>query len=126
MSPKCNQLEVTTNRTSFWCGNNITWRFLVSEQLPLIWCWFSFCLCWCYITRFETRVTQRVLHVEQELLTLPEHLSSPEALFVFVLLDLLAIVLFVNYPFRRSSSFSYLTFSFILMLNLTQNSFPAV
>ena len=37
--------------------------------------------------RFVTRVTQRVPLVEQELPTLPEHLSSPWVLVGFVLLD---------------------------------------
>jgi hypothetical protein len=41
------------------------------------------------ITGFVTRVTRRVPLVEQELLTLPEHLSSPPHLVRFVLLDLL-------------------------------------
>ena len=41
------------------------------------------------ITGFVTRVTRRVPLVEQELLTLPEHLSSPLFLVGFVLLDLL-------------------------------------
>ena len=36
-----------------------------------------------------TRLTRRVINVEQELLTLPEHLSPPPVLVVFVLLDLL-------------------------------------
>jgi hypothetical protein len=38
--------------------------------------------------RFVTRLTRRVRLVEQELLTLPEHLSSPRFLVGFVLLDL--------------------------------------
>ena len=40
------------------------------------------------ITGFVTRLTRRVSLVEQELLTLPEHLSSPPVLVGFVLLDL--------------------------------------
>ena len=36
-----------------------------------------------------TRLTRRAIHAEQELLTLPEHLSPPPVLVVFVLLDLL-------------------------------------
>ena len=36
-----------------------------------------------------TRLTRRVINVEQELLTLPEHLSPPPVLVVFVFLDLL-------------------------------------
>ena len=39
------------------------------------------------ITGIVTRVTQRVPHVEQELLTLPEHMSSPPVWVGFVLLD---------------------------------------
>jgi hypothetical protein len=35
-----------------------------------------------------TKLTRRVIHAEQELLTLPEHLSPPPVLVVFVLLDL--------------------------------------
>ena len=42
----------------------------------------------CLITRFVTRLTQLVPLVEQELLILPEHLSSPSVLVGFVLLDL--------------------------------------
>jgi hypothetical protein len=41
------------------------------------------------ITGFVTRLTRWVPLVEQELLTLPEHLSSPPVLVGFVLLDLL-------------------------------------
>jgi len=41
-----------------------------------------------YITGFVTRVTRRVPIVQQELLTLPEYLSSSPALVGFVLLDL--------------------------------------
>jgi len=37
------------------------------------------------ITGFVTRVTRRVPHVEQEVLTLPEHLSSSQVLVGFVL-----------------------------------------
>jgi hypothetical protein len=37
---------------------------------------------------FVTRLTRRVSLVEQELLTLPEHMSSPPVLGEFVLLDL--------------------------------------
>jgi len=37
---------------------------------------------------FVTRVTGPVPHVEQEQLTLPEHVSLPPVLMVFVLLDL--------------------------------------
>jgi hypothetical protein len=40
------------------------------------------------ITGFVTRLTQQVPLVEQELLTLPEHLSSPPVFSGFVLLDL--------------------------------------
>ena len=40
------------------------------------------------ITKFVTRLTQRVPLVEQELVSLPEHLSSPPILVGFVLLDL--------------------------------------
>jgi hypothetical protein len=40
------------------------------------------------ITGFATRLTRRVPLVEQELPTLPEHLSSPRFLVGFVLLDL--------------------------------------
>jgi hypothetical protein len=40
------------------------------------------------ITGVITRLTRRVSLVEQELLTLPEHLSSPRFLMGFVLLDL--------------------------------------
>jgi hypothetical protein len=40
------------------------------------------------ITGFVTRLTRRVPLVEQELLTLPEHLSSPPVLVGFVLLGL--------------------------------------
>ena len=40
------------------------------------------------ITGFVTRLTWRVSLVEQELLTLPKHLSSPSFLVGFVLLDL--------------------------------------
>ena len=39
-------------------------------------------------TWLVTRVTQQVIHVEQELPTLPEHLSSPMVLVRFALLDL--------------------------------------
>ena len=39
-------------------------------------------------TGFVTRLTRRVPLVEQELLTFPEHLSSPRILVGFVLLDL--------------------------------------
>ena len=41
------------------------------------------------ITGFVTRLTRRVPLVEQELLTLPEHLSSPPFLVGFLLLNLL-------------------------------------
>jgi hypothetical protein len=37
---------------------------------------------------FVTRLTRRVSLVEQELLTLPEHLSSPPVVVVFVIFDL--------------------------------------
>ena len=40
------------------------------------------------ITRFVTRVTQRVPPVKQELPILPEHISSPPVFSGFVLLDL--------------------------------------
>jgi cell shape-determining protein MreC len=40
------------------------------------------------ITGFVTRLTRRVSLVEQDLLTLPEHLSSPPFLVGFVLLDI--------------------------------------
>ena len=40
------------------------------------------------ITWFVTRVTRRVPHVEQELLTFPVHMSSPPVLVSFVLLNL--------------------------------------
>jgi hypothetical protein len=40
------------------------------------------------ITWFVTRLTRRVSLVQQELLTLPEHMSSPRFLVEFVLLDL--------------------------------------
>jgi hypothetical protein len=43
---------------------------------------------------FVTRLTRRVPLVEQKLLTLPEHLSSPRFLVGFVLLDLLFICMF--------------------------------
>jgi len=39
-------------------------------------------------TGFVTRLTRRVPLVEQELPTIQEHLSSPQFLVVFVLLDL--------------------------------------
>ena len=38
--------------------------------------------------RCHLAVTQHVPHVEQELLTLPEHMRSPRFLMGFVLLDL--------------------------------------
>ena len=41
-----------------------------------------------HFTGFITRVTRRVSLVEQELLTLPEHLSSPPVFLGLVLLDL--------------------------------------
>jgi hypothetical protein len=41
-----------------------------------------------FITGFVTRLTRRVPLVEQELHTLPEHMSSPLVLVGFVLLDL--------------------------------------
>jgi hypothetical protein len=45
-------------------------------------------------TGFVTRLTRRVPLVEQELLTLPEHLSSPLFLVGFVLLDLSFMCMF--------------------------------
>jgi hypothetical protein len=41
-----------------------------------------------FITGFVTRITRLVPLVEQELLTLPEHLISPPVFSGFVLLDL--------------------------------------
>ena len=49
-----------------------------SRSFPHLW----------FITGFITRLTRRVPLVEQELLTLPEHLRSPQFLVGFVLLDL--------------------------------------
>jgi len=46
------------------------------------------------ITGFVTRLTRRVSLVEQELPTLPEHLSSPRLLVGFVLLDLSFMCMF--------------------------------
>jgi hypothetical protein len=40
------------------------------------------------ITGFVTRVTRGLLHVERVVSTLPEHLSSPPVLVMFMLLDL--------------------------------------
>jgi hypothetical protein len=54
----------------------------------------SFITTFVLITEFVTRLTRRVPLVEQKLLTLPEHLSSPRFLVGFVLLDLLFICMF--------------------------------
>jgi hypothetical protein len=54
------------------------WPRICSRSFPRSW----------LITGFATRLTRRVSLVEQELLTLPEHLSSPPFLRRFVLLDL--------------------------------------
>jgi hypothetical protein len=54
------------------------------------------------VTEFVTRLTRRVSLAEQELLTFPEHLSSPRFLVGFVLLDLLLymyVMLIVICPF---------------------------
>ena len=67
----------------------MTW-LTVTEYLCHKWpriCSRSFPRSW-LITGFATRLTRRVSLVEQELLTLPEHLSSPPFLRRFVLLDL--------------------------------------
>jgi hypothetical protein len=40
------------------------------------------------ITGFMTRIAQRVLHVEQELITLTKHMSSLRFLVGFILLEL--------------------------------------
>jgi hypothetical protein len=47
--------------------------------------------------RFVTRLTRRVSLVEQELLTLPEHLSSSRILVGFVLLDLMYVLYMCGY-----------------------------
>ena len=62
--------------------NNSTNQYQQSEQ-PLL----TFRRSW-LITGFVTRITRRVSLVEQELLTIPEHLSSPPVFSGFVLLDL--------------------------------------
>ena len=62
--------------------NNSTIQYQQSEQ-PLL----TFPRSW-LITEFVTRITRRLSLVEQELLTIPEHLSSPPVFSVFVLLDL--------------------------------------
>jgi len=59
------------------------------------------------ITEFVTRVTQRVSLVEQELITLPEHLSSPLVFSgVCVTRSLVVYVCFVD------RCLSFCTFSF--------------
>ena len=50
----------------------------------------------CSLPLFVTRVTWLVPHVEQELLTLPEHLSWPQFLVGFLLLDLFCNVVRVS------------------------------
>jgi hypothetical protein len=62
--------------------NNSTIQYQQSEQ-PLL----TFPRSW-LITEFVTRITRRLSLVEQELLTIPEHLSSPPVFSGFVLLDL--------------------------------------
>ena len=59
-----------------------------------------------YITGFLTSVTRRVPYVEQELLTLPDHLNSSIVLVGFVLLDLW----FSVYCFFKSSFITLLFF----------------
>ena len=60
------------------------------------------------ITGFITIVTRRVLHVEQELLTLPEHLSSPSvSSFVRVARSLVFCVMFCGSLFCPFVPFSF-------------------
>ena len=69
----------------------------------------SFPYSWC-ITGFVTRLTRRVLLMEQELFTLPEHLSLPQVFSVFMcmfcrsLFVFLAIVLSVLLRYTDSDN----------------------
>jgi hypothetical protein len=72
------------------------------------------------ITRFVTRLTRRVPLVEQELLHLPEHLSSPRVLVGFVLLD----HKFYVYVFFLDRCLSFCTFTFGIVLSVLQFTDP--
>jgi hypothetical protein len=67
---------------------------------------------WSCITGFVSRLTRQVPLVEQELLTLPEHLSSPRVLVGFVLLDLCAICMLCR-------SLFVLLYFFVLIIALS-------
>ena len=67
------------------------------------------------ITGFITIVTRRVLHVEQELLTLPEHLSSPSvSSFVRVARSLVFCVMFCGSLFCPFVSFPLVIVLYVL------------
>ena len=76
-----------------------------------------------FITGFVSSLTRRVSLVEQELLTLPEHLSSPPVFSgVRVTRSLVLYVCFVD------RCFSFCTFSFAIMLSVllryTDSDYP--
>ena len=76
------QVSLRSSGTDILYGCHLIRCF--SIIFDMLFCKWSFPLCW-LITGFVTRLTRRVLLVEQELLTLPVH---PRFLVGFVLLDL--------------------------------------
>ena len=74
-------------------------------------------------TRFATRVEPLVLPVEQELLTLPEHMSSPRFFVEFVLLNpnfLCSVSLIIVYPVILFP----LAFVFSVLHQFTASNYP--
>ena len=66
---------------SFLCGplnGYVLFEVIIIQSFPHLW----------FITGFVTRVTRQVSHVEQDLLTSPEHLNSPQVFSGLVLINL--------------------------------------
>jgi hypothetical protein len=94
-------LSVDTVFQSLWCSP--LWNICVTNDhgyVPLVVSTSRFFPRSWLITGFVTRLTRRVSLVEQELLTLPEHMSSPLVFNgVRVTRSLVLCVCFVNRPF---------------------------
>ena len=91
----CTKLMINKQPENYLCI--LMWKILIYRPSFRLWQYYRCTKTWCFfyplymvqfITGFLRRVTQPVPHVEQELLSLPKHMSSPRLLVGFVLLNL--------------------------------------
>ena len=92
-----------------------THPFLIPDLLPNMTYQWTFKTWW---------VTRWVLHVEKELLTLPEHFSSPSVLVGFISLDFqFSVQCFVDHCLSFCDFFFILTIA-LLVLRFTISNYP--